>query len=169
MGFLNLTLYHHPSGLAFDPEKVLQEARTAFPEARFFPGDQAAQEVQRAEARLADQLRAEGPNGAAAKILASLRRKALSYGPSYAFSIPLADGSAIQGLVRSVGVQFTFEPALPTDLRQKLLHFLSSLGVGYLEEGEAGNRVEILAELPGPCRYVRQAPGIPWQDVPEEA
>src|SRR4051812_841117 len=70
MRFLVLNLYHHPSRVAFDPVKVIDKARRAFPEAEFLPGDQAAAEVERAEGFLADKLRSD-PNGPASKVIAS--------------------------------------------------------------------------------------------------
>jgi len=122
-------------------------------------------EVQNAEATLADRLRSEGPAGPASKIIASLRRKAQSYGPSYSFRIPLPNGHSVQGLLRSVGVQFTFDRSMPADLRQRILQFLTRLGLGTLEEGTEDQPVQVLLDLPGPSSYMRDAPGVPWQEV----
>src|SRR5438477_8496272 len=102
MGFLKLNLYRHSSDVAFDPAKVIRKAKAFFPEAIFETGDYAAAEVQRAEALFADELRSD-PTGSASKVVASLRRKAQSYGPNYVFRIPLEQGGEIQGLARSVG------------------------------------------------------------------
>ena len=33
MGFLNLSLYGRPDGKSFDPDKVVQKVKAAFPEA----------------------------------------------------------------------------------------------------------------------------------------
>jgi hypothetical protein len=164
MGFLNLTVYNHSSGLAFDPDKVIERVKESFPEAELIPGDQSQAEVQRAEAFLADKLQSEPLGGPASKIVASLKRKADVNGPSYAFRLPIHPGPAIDGLARIVGVQFLFpEPLLP-EVRDRLVQFLTSLGVGRLEEAEPGTMdVKVVADFPGPCSWSRNAPGAAWK------
>src|SRR5690349_5960206 len=105
MGFLSLNLYGHPSEVAFDPRKVIAKAQEWFPEAQFVPCDQAAEEVSRVQAHFAEALQ-NAPTGPESKVVASLRRKAESYGPNYVFTIPLATGHSIRGLARSVEVSF---------------------------------------------------------------
>jgi hypothetical protein len=163
MGFLNLNLYGHPSRVAFDPSKVIDKAKAWFPEASFLPGDQAAAEVQWAEAALAKQIQAD-PGGPASKVLASLRRKARSYGPNYVFTIPLPEGEPVRGLARSVGVQFLFGDPLPEPVRRRLIAFLTALGIGRLEASTGDKRRhEVLCDLHGPSDCLRTEPGVPWQ------
>src|SRR5438105_4884013 len=119
MAFLNLSLYGHPSGASFDPEVVLRKVRAAFPEATFIPGDRAAAEVESAKKILARDLQ-ENPEGPARTVVESLRRKALAYGPAYAFQIPYEGGKPIQGLARRVNVQFLFDESLPEMMRHRL-------------------------------------------------
>jgi len=167
VGFINLNLYQHPSGVAFDPAKVIRKAEAFFPEAVFEPGDFAAAEVQRAETRLAEELRKD-PTGPASKVLASLRRKAQSYGPNYVFRIPLEQGGTVDGLVRSVGVQFLYKEPLPEPVRQRLIAFLRSLGVGRLQASVPDRRQSIvLDDLNGPSDCLRDQPGVPWDPVPD--
>ncbi len=162
MGFLELTLYKHPSGVAFDPSKVIAKARAAFPEATFIPGDQAAAEAQRAEVFLAEELR-EDPHGPARTVVASLRRKAKSYGPSFAFTIPVAGSKPIRGLARSVAVGFHFQEPLPVPIRERLYGFLKCLGVGFLEVPKEGGKThDIVADLRGSSDCLRDGPGVPW-------
>jgi hypothetical protein len=93
MAFLNLTRYQHPSGLAFDPDKVIQRVKAEFREATVLPGDQLAEEARRAEDRLGHQLK-ENPEGPARRVVESLRRKAEAYGPAYAFAAHLPPSMA---------------------------------------------------------------------------
>jgi hypothetical protein len=151
MAFLNLGLHKHPSGLAFDPEKVIQRVRAAFPEATILPGDQLAEETRRAEEALAQQLK-DNPDGPARRVVESLRRKAEAYGPAYAFRMPVLGGAEVKGLARSVNVQFLFDEPLPEEVRRRLTEFLRSLGVGRLENSGDDKESRVLCDLPGPGR-----------------
>lgn len=163
MAVLNLNLYHHPSGVAFDPAKVVQKMRTYFPEATSLPGDQAVAEAERAEAFFARELQAD-PEGPARKVVESLRRKARRYGPSCAFSIPLEDGRHIRGCARSVGVTFLSDGPLGEPIRDRLLEFLKSLGVGWIEASTSDRRqAEILYDLRGESDCLRQ--DVPWEPL----
>jgi hypothetical protein len=163
MGFLNLNLYGHPSEVAFDPCKVIAKAKEWFPEAQFVPGDQATEEVSRVQANFAEALR-NAPTGPESKVVASLRRKAESYGPNYAFTIPMSTGQSIRGLARSVEVSFLFEKPLPSETRQRLVAFLTSLGVGFLRASTDDERqTELLSDLHGPSDCLRDQPGVPWK------
>ena len=162
MGFLDLNLYEHPSGVAFDPAKVVRKAKAYFPEATFLPEDQMAAEAQRAEALLAEGLKAD-PGGPASKVVQSLQRKAISYGPAYAFLIPSKEGKPIRGLARSVNVQFLFDEPPPEETRNRLLGFLRSLGVGRLKASTSESRQsELLDDLRGESDCLRDEPGVPW-------
>lgn len=160
MAVLNLNLYRHPSGLAFDPRKVVQKLAKWFPEATFAPGDQAAAEVERAKSFFARELQAD-PESPARKVVESLRRKARNYGPSYAFVIPLEDGGPIRGCARSVGVTFLSEGPLREPTRTRLIEFLKSLGVGRIEVSTGDQRqFEVLYDLRGESDCLR--PDVPW-------
>jgi hypothetical protein len=164
MAFLDLNLYGHASRVAFDPAKVIARARLAFPEATFLPGDQAAAEVERAERTLAPQLQSD-PEGPAHQVLASLRRKACAYGPAYAFLIPQENGEPIQGLARSVNVQFLFTSPLAEATRCRLIDFLKSLGVGRLQaSGPGPKQVETLADFQGESDCLLERAQVPWMD-----
>ena len=165
MAVFNLNLYRHPSGVAFDPDKVLHKARAFFPEADMLPGDQLANEVQFAERFFAQEL-ASDPTSSARYVIGSLRRKAQSYGPAYAFVIPRQDGSPIRGLARSVNVQFLVDEPLSEGMRDRLLGFLRSLGVGRLEVCTGGARqFEVLCDLRGPSDYLSERPSVPWTEI----
>jgi hypothetical protein len=162
MSFLELNLYEHPSGVAFDAANVIQRVKAYFPEATVLPGDQLAAEASRAETFLADELRAN-PDGPARVVVESLRRKAAAYGPAFAFRIPAPKGGVIQGLARSVNVQFLFEDGLPAETRNRLIEFLKSLGIGRLQASTDDSRqVETLYDLQGPSDCLSQRPGVPW-------
>jgi hypothetical protein len=165
LGFLDLNLYEHPSGVAFDPEKVIGKAKASFPEATFLPEDQLAAEARRAEVFFAAELQAD-PHGPASKVVRSLQRKARSYGPAYAFFIPQKEGKPIRGLARSVNAQFLFEEPLPEETRDRLLEFLRSLGVGRLEASTNDARQsEVLDDLRGESAYLSDKPGVPWDST----
>jgi hypothetical protein len=158
MGFLNLTLYKHLSRMAFEPDKVIERVKAAFPAVTVLPGDQLAEEVKRAEAFLAEELK-QNPTGPARRVIESLRRKAQTYGPAYAFHLPAPGGGQIKGLARSVGVEFHFDDSLPQETRQRLIEFLKSLGVGKLECSTPDRQSEVLCDLPGPseCAHRTQS------------
>jgi hypothetical protein len=142
--FFDLSLYEHPSGAQFDPNAAIQKVKTWFPDATVLPGDQLALRAQHAE-KIADQLGAEG-----SRIVSTLWRNAKLYGPAYAFRIPLPGGSPIEGLARRVNVQFLFEEPLPQGMRERLLDFLKSFGVGCLTASTNDERqFEILCDMPG--------------------
>jgi len=169
MGFLNLNLYKHPSGVAFDAAKVIEHMKATFPDADFPPGDRALAEVQRAEAFFATEL-AANPNSPARSVVESLRRKAANYGPSYAFAIPRSTGKPITGCARSVGVTFLFEDPLTEDWRNRLIAFLKSLAIGQLETStEHSATHEVLEDLRGPSPFVRN--DVPWlsKQTPDES
>jgi hypothetical protein len=145
MAFFDLNLYEHPSGAQFDPDAVIQKVKTCFPEATVLPGDQLALRAQHAE-RIAAQLGSEGSR----IVTDTLWRNAKLYGPAYAFRIPLAQGKHVEGLARRVNVQFLFEEPLSEGMRERLLEFLKSFGVGRLKAStDDEKQFEILCDLPG--------------------
>lgn len=149
MSFLELNLFKHPSGAELDPGAVIPRLRAAFPEAEVLPGDQLAAEARRAEAFLAKELQAN-PNSPARWILESLRRKAQTYGPAYAFRISTEGGKVIKGNARRFNVTFLFDEPLPEDLRQRLIDFLTSFGVGKVKASTNDKRQsEVLCDMPG--------------------
>lgn len=159
MEFLDLNLYRHPSGVAFDPAAVIEKVKGSFPEAILLPGDQLAKRAEHAES-VAGRLGLD----TAPIIVETLRRNARAYGPAYAFQIPQPGGKPpIQGLARSVNVQFLFEEPLPEETRNRLIAFLRSLGVGRLEASREGERQsEVLDDLRGESDCVSSRPGVPW-------
>lgn len=158
MGFLNLNLYEHPSGAAFDPDAVIRKVGAHFPEATVAPGDQLALRAQHAES-VAPQLSPEG----ASTVVETLRRNARSYGPACAFTIPLPEGDFVRGLARSVNVQFLFNDPLPEEMRERLVTFLKSLGVGRLEASTNDARQsEVLCDLWRESDCLSDKPGVPW-------
>jgi hypothetical protein len=150
VSFLLLTLYKHPSGAILDPELVIRALRAYFPEAEVLPGDQLAAEADRAEAFLADRFRAN-PEAPARRVVASLRRKAETYGPAYAFRIARPGGSPIRGTARRYDLIFLFDEPLSPEFRQRVLTFLKSFGVGRLEDATSEKpQSEVLCDMPGP-------------------
>jgi hypothetical protein len=122
MGFLKLNIYGHPSGAVLDPDQILQKVKEIFPETRVVPGDQLTLSAERAAA-----------GGAAGQVVATLRRNAQSYGPAYAFEIPLPEGRSMQGRARRYDVTLLFDEPLPEELRNRFIEWLKSFGVGKVE------------------------------------
>jgi hypothetical protein len=149
MPYLGLRLYRHPSGAVLDPAAVIQKLQKSFPEATLVPGDQLALRAERAEAFLGNELRAN-PEGPGRTVVETLRRNAREFGPAYAFEIPLACGQKIRGTARRFDVTFLLDQPFPDDVRQRLLAFLQSFGVGWIEASVPGRRQsEILADMRG--------------------
>jgi hypothetical protein len=133
MGFLKLNVYGHPLGASLDPDQVIQKVTESFPEARVVPGDQLTLSAERATAE-----------GAADHVVATLRHNAQSYGPAYAFEIPLPDGRSIQGRVRRYDVALLFDEPLPEELRSRFIDWLKSFGVGQVEASTDTRQIAIL-------------------------
>jgi hypothetical protein len=162
MGYINLSLYNHPSRATFDPLKVLSLARAHFPEAEFASEDELAAEVKRAEALFAEEL-AAAPGGPAAAVVHSLQRKAKAYGPALTFSLPLAGGGRVRGLARSCNVQFLFDDPLPDSVRRRLCGFLRAVGIGFLTASRPGDEgEETLAVLDGSSECLHPDGQAPW-------
>ncbi len=170
MGMYNLSLFRHSSGVAFDPHRVIAKARAWFPEAVFLPGDKAAEELHHAEAFFAEELRKD-PDGPGSNVIASLRRKAYSYGPAFAFRIPVEGGDPVRATARTSGVHFLFQEPLAEPLRERLLGFLRSLGVGRLDTAVEGKRSpHVLGDLNGPSDCLRDDGRVPWMEpMPAES
>jgi hypothetical protein len=143
MGFLKLNVYGHPSGAVFDPDRVIQKVKERFPETKVVPGDQLALSAERAAA-----------GGAADQVVATLRRTAQSYGPAYAFEIPIPGGRSIHGRARRYDISLLFDDPLPEELRSRFIEWLKSFGVGKLEASTETSQTEILCDLgrPGDSR-----------------
>ena len=142
MGFLNLDLYRHPSGKRFDPEKVIQRVKAAFPETRILPGDQLAEAVRRAEA-----------SGAPHQIVDSLAASQRPTGLLTLLKYPCRRLGSSGGW-RAVGVQFLFDESLPEAVRARLIDFLKSLGLGRLEASTSAGQGQIVCDLAGPSDCV---------------
>jgi hypothetical protein len=160
----NLSLHRHGSGVAFDPQKVIVKARAWFPEADFLPGDKAAEEVHRAETLFAEELR-QNPAGPGSSVIASLRRRAYSFGPAFAFRIPQTGQDPVRATARGSGVHFVFDEPITEVLRDRILGFLRSLGIGRLEAAVVGDRIpHVLADMDGPSNCLRDDGRVPWME-----
>ncbi len=138
MGFLKLNVYEHPSDAVLDPDTVVQRVKEEFPETAVIAGDQLAQSADRAEAL-----------GAADHVVDTLRRNAQLYGPAYAFEIPLQGGDLLKGRARRYDVTFLFDEPLPEELRQRILAFLKSFGVGKIEASTETRSTAVLFDVGG--------------------
>jgi hypothetical protein len=158
VGFLQLNLYEHPSGVAFDPVKVIDRAKDAFPEANFVPEEQGAAKLQRIEAIVAE-LQERDPTRPYTTVLESDRRSVRQFGPIYTFFIPLPHGRTARATASSADVLFHFEGSLPESMRQRILTFFRDLGVGWVK-AEKGRGSEILEDLRGKSDCLRA--DVPW-------
>jgi hypothetical protein len=138
VGFLKLNVYGHPSDAVLDPGTVVQRVEEEFPETTVLPGDQLARSAERAQAL-----------GAADQVVDTLRRNSTLYGPAYAFEIPIREGEVLRGRARRHDVTFLFDKPLPEELRQRLLAFLRSFGVGKIEASTETRGMEVLFDLGG--------------------
>jgi len=122
MGFLKLNRYGDPTGVVFDPEAIIEKVRRDFAGVEILPGDQLALSAKNAASA-----------GVAEHVVKALDRNQKSYGPAYAFEIPIKGHSPIQGRARRFDVTFIFAEPLPSDWRNRLMAFLQELGPGKLE------------------------------------
>lgn len=149
MGVLVLNLFEHPSGAVFDPGKVIEEVRAWFPQTKLLPEDQLVLRAEQAEAFFADELRSN-PDSKARIVIETLRRNAQIYGPAYAFEIPIGPRQIVRGTARRYDLTFLSDEPVPEGVRQRLIEFLKSFGVGSLESSMNENRkYEVLCDMPG--------------------
>jgi len=145
MGYIELNLYRHPRGVEFDPAEAAARLKARFPAAEFAPGDRLAAEVEHAENFLRGELQAN-PDGPAAWVVKSLRRKAKNFGPAYGFRMPLEDGRVVEGTVRRVNITFSSDFDPDERLRAEIIDFLRGFGAGRIGEYPESADDEILVE-----------------------
>ena len=139
---VNNEAYRHWAGL--DPHQAIRKLQDWFPEAAVLPGDQLARSVEHAEAFFAEELSKVG-GGPETRVVESLRRKASRYGPSFAFRIPVDPGKAIQGSARRADITFNYDDPLPDRVRERLVEFLKTFGVGRIERSsQDGKATELI-------------------------
>jgi hypothetical protein len=144
LSFIILDLNESEPRAELDPHQAIKRLQEWFPEATFLPGDQLARSVEHAEALLA------GPtdgtmSGPERRVVESLRRKAILYGPALAFEIPVDSDRWIRGSARRVDITFNYDEPLPDALRNRLVEYLKTFGVGRIERSsEDGKSAELI-------------------------
>jgi hypothetical protein len=166
-GFLQLWLYRHPSGATLNPDQVSEHLKSAFPELEMLPGDQLATSVARIEKATAAE-RARDPASPLHRVLESERRKAQTFGPAYAFQSRGGPPPNLSARVRRYDITFLYDAPLEAALRQRVLAFLLSFGVGRIEESVPDARQTLtLYDLPG-NEVSPPSPPTSSLDVPEQ-
>lgn len=111
----------------FEPHKVLRVLRAWFPEVQVEPVDHQAAQLERElafwEANVADEQQREG-------LIRSSRFNNATNGPTYRFTIPVADGPAVNGWARRLTVGVSFPAETPEEMQDRLRQFLQSLQLG---------------------------------------
>jgi hypothetical protein len=132
-----------------DPAASIDKLKEWFPEVTVLPGDQLAASVKQIEeATVAE--RQKNPDSPLHSVLESERRKSRTFGPAYAFRLPLPEGGTLRGNARRYNVTFLFDDPLSESLRQRLIAFLQSFGVGWIKASTDDQRQsEILYDLRG--------------------
>ena len=118
--------YYSDDVATFDPEKVIERLRAAFPEAEVDPTDRSAEDVERVRQFVESQADADSElreqQGA---LLAQARFKARHNGPVYSFR--LAD---IYGTASRYHVPFHCQTEIHPSVRKRIVAFLKSLKLG---------------------------------------
>jgi hypothetical protein len=144
LSFLILDLNENPRGAELDPSHAIRKLQDWFPEATVLPGDQLARSVEHAETFFAQQL-SLGVDAPERRVVESLRRKASRYGPSLAVQIPIDSGEPITGSARRVDLTFNYVEPMTDGVRNRLVEFLKSFGVGRIERSsEDGQTTELI-------------------------
>lgn len=120
---------------AFEPHKVLDRLRRAFPDAEIDPTDH--QQV-RLERELEWWSRHVGDPEQRASMVRQSWGLYRRNGPTYRFVVPLPSGHRVRGGARRLSVSFWVPPDLPPEQRERLASFLRSLRLGEptLEDGD---------------------------------
>jgi hypothetical protein len=144
LSFIILDLNESEERAELDPHQAIKRLQEWFPEATCLPGDQLTRSVDHAEVLFA------GPpgssmRGAERRVVESLRRKAGLYGPALAFQIPVDAARWIRGSARRVDITFNYDEPLPEALRNRIVEYLKSFGVGRIEQSsEDGTSTELI-------------------------
>lgn len=144
MAFIILDLNESEGATELDPRQAVSKLQDWFPEAAVLPGDQLARSVEHAEAFFTEEL-SKSVSGPETRVVESLRRKASRYGPSFAFRIPVDSSKSIQGSARRVDITFNYDDPLPDPVRERLVEFLKTFGVGRIERSsQDGKTTELI-------------------------
>ena len=111
----------------FDPEKVLHRLQTSFPEAVIDPTERAEAEVAAIDAFLEQNNAAPETRD---RMKAQIRGKARRNGPVYGFTLPVPEGTTIEGLASRYSVHFRADSAIDAVLQRRIVAFLEALGLG---------------------------------------
>src|SRR5262249_31476415 len=140
-----------------DPHQAIKRLQEWFPAATCLPGDQLTQSVDHAKVLFA------GPSGSTLsdperRVGESLRRKAGLYGPALAFQIPVDAARWIRGAARRVDITFNYDEPLPDALRNRLVQYLKTFGVGRIEQSsENGKSTDLLFDSAN-CSFQERSP-----------
>ena len=115
--------YSSDDVVTFDPEKVIAKLRVAFPEAEVDPADQAAAEVERV--RQFAESESDADPHVRSTMLRQIQGKARRNGPVYSFGL-----AGVTGTAGRYSVSFLSDTEIELSLRQRIVAFLESLGVG---------------------------------------
>jgi hypothetical protein len=121
MSYIRASLYKHSSERILDPESAIRIAKDHFPEAVFSEGDQLERSWRFAEQHL------DMRQASARTVVQSLKRKAQSFGPAYAFRIHDDSGAEILGCIRRVDVCFTAKTSISDRLRDRIVTFIRAV------------------------------------------
>jgi hypothetical protein len=144
MSFILLNLHDSERTEELDPDQAIRRLQDWFPGATVLPGDQLARSVEHAESFFG------GPTGnrvgdAEKRVVESLRRKSILYGPALAFQIPVDSVRAIRGSARCVDITFNFDDPLPDPIRDRVIEHLKTFGAGRIEHSSAdGKTTELI-------------------------
>jgi hypothetical protein len=117
-------LYYSSDDVAvFDPEKVVAKLRLAFPDVDIDPTDQSAAEVERIRQFI--ESKADSDPNVRSTMLRQIQGKARRNGPVYSFSL-----AGLTGTAGRYSIAFIAEVEIEPSLRQRIVSFLESLGLG---------------------------------------
>lgn len=123
----------------FEPHKVLRVLQEWFPEVQVEPVDHQSAQLERElafwEASVADEQQRIG-------LIRSSRFNNATNGPTYRFTIPVAEGVAVQGWARRLTVGVTFPAETPAELQDRLRQFLRSLSLGQPRFSESPDQAD---------------------------
>jgi hypothetical protein len=139
VSFIILDLNESEGRAELDPHQAILRLQDWFPGATVLPGDQLTQSVERAESFFGA-LQSDRMSDPEKRVVESLRRKAHRYGPALAFQIPVDSGRSIQGSARRVDITFNYDDPLPDPLRDRVVEYLKTFGVGRIERSSADGR-----------------------------
>jgi hypothetical protein len=146
LSFIILDLYESDGKDELDPCEAIMKLQDWFPGTTVLPGDALAQSVERAESFFAAAM-GKGMSDAEKRVVESLRRKASRYGPALAFEIPVDSVRSIRGSARRVDITFNYDDPLPDPIKERIVEYLKTFGVGRIERSSADGKTTELVHL----------------------